>query len=373
MAKIIKGNDKNEHTIALFLDLSKAINTLDHDILLKKLELYGIRDTALKLYNSYLKDQTLKVKLKMSSNEGFVYSSEQNINYGTPQGSVLGLLLFVIFTNDIYQHLENADGILFADDTTLYKTGRNENYTRWCIEHDLEILSDWFKANKLTLNLNKTVAMNFGKSRNNTPLQISGQTIPWVEKTKFLGLWLDSDLSWRVHIENLCLHSRCNMYLLCNPRNMLDRSTLRLIYHAHIQSHVSYGLALWGNSVNKMLLNKVSKLLNECIKIIIPRCNTDKSYKILQVLTLNNLIELENWKFSYKVVHGLLPNKIQKICMTDKNNMNLTKQHHYNTRNKNIPNLPIGNKCAYNKSFLVKGLSLLDYHLLSEKQVSNAL
>ena len=236
LAKIIKGNDKNEHTIALFLDLSKAFNTLDHDILFKKLELYGIWGTALRWYSSYLKDRTLKVKLKMNSNEGFVYSSKQNINYGTPQGLVLGPLLFVIFTNDIYQHLENADGILFVDDTTLYKTGKNENYIRWCIEYDLEILTDWFKANKLTLNLNKTVAMNFGKSRNNRPLQISGQTIPWVEKTKFLGLWLDSDLSWRTHIENLCLHLRCNMYLLCNPKNMLDRSTLRLIYHAYIQS-----------------------------------------------------------------------------------------------------------------------------------------
>ena len=125
LANIIKGNDKNDSN-----DLSKAFDTLNHYILLNKLELYSICGNALYWYRSYLKDRTLRVKIK--TNEGF----------------------------------ENADGILFADDTTLYKMGKNENFTRWCIEHDLEILTDWFKANKLTLNLNKTVAMKFGKNKN---------------------------------------------------------------------------------------------------------------------------------------------------------------------------------------------------------------
>ena len=257
-ANIIKGIDKNEHTIALFLDLSKVFDTLNHDILLSKSELYGICSNVLNWYRSYFKDRTLRVKIK--TNEGFVYSSEQTISYGAPQGSVLGPLLFIIFTNDIYQHLENADGILFADDTTLYKMGKNENYTRWCIEHDLEILTDWFKANKLTVNLNKTVAMKFGKNRNKSQLKISGYPIPWVDKTKFLGLWLDNDPSWKVHIKNLCLRLKCNMYLLCDPKNLFDRFALKMIYHAHIQSHVNYGLLLWGNSVNKSLLNKVTVL-----------------------------------------------------------------------------------------------------------------
>ena len=235
-----------------------------------------------------------------------------------PQGSVLRPLLFIIFTNDIYQHLENADGILFADNTTLYKTGKKENYTRWCIEHDLKILADWFKANKLTLNLNKTVAMSFGKNKNMSQLQISGHSIPWVDKTKFLGLWLDSDLTWKVHIENLCLRLKRNMCLLRNPKNLFDRFTLKTIYHAHIQSHVNYGLLLWGNSANKSHLNKVSSLLNECVKIIASSTNVGNSYKLLKILPLRELILLENYKFGYKVMHHLLPKKIQEIVMTDK-------------------------------------------------------
>ena len=276
-----------------------------------------------------MSDRKLRVKIKTA--EGFVYSGEKNINYGTPQGSVLGPLLFIIFTNDIYQHLENADGILFADDTTLYKTGKKENYTRWCIEHDLKILADWFKANKLTLNLNKTIAMSFGKNKNMSQLQISGHSIPWVNKTKFLGLWLDSDLTWKVHIENLCLCLKRNMYLLRNPKNLFDRFTLKTIYHAHIQNHVNYGLLLWGNSANKSHLNKVLSLLNECVKIIASSTNVGNSYKLLKILPLRELILLENYKFGYKVMHHLLPKKIQEIVTTDKNNANLTKVHSYNT------------------------------------------
>ena len=208
--------------------------------------------------------------------------------------------------------------------------GKRENYTRWCIEHDLKILADWFKANKLTLNLNKTVAMSFGKNKNMSQLQISGYCIPWVDKTKFLGMWLDKDLTWKVHIENLCLHLKHNMYLLRNPKNLFDRYTLKTIYYAHIQSHVNYGLLLWGNSVNKAQLNKVSSL---------------------QITT--------NYKFGYKVVNHLLPKKILEIVMTDKNNMNLIKVYSYNTRNKCIPNIPVSSKSSYSKSFLVKGISAI--------------
>ena len=102
--------------------------------------MYGICGNALNWFRSYLHDRKLRVKLKTA--DGIVYSGTKNINYGMPQGLVFGPLLFIIFTNDIYQHLENSDGILFADDTTLYKCGKNENYTHCCIEYDLKILSD---------------------------------------------------------------------------------------------------------------------------------------------------------------------------------------------------------------------------------------
>ena len=201
--------------------------------------------------------------------------------------------------------------------------------------------------------------MSFGKNKNMSQLQISGYSIPWVDKTKFLGMWLDKDLTWKVHIENLCLRLKCNMYLLRNPKNLFYRYTLKTIYHAHIQSHVNYGLLLWGNSANKSQLNKVSSLLNDCVKIVAASTSVVNSYKLLKILPLRDLILLENYKFGYKVVNHLLPKKKQEIVTTDKNNMNLIKVHSYNTRNKCIPNIPVSSKSSYSKSFLVQRISAI--------------
>ena len=149
-----------------------------------------------------------------------------------------------------------------------------------------------------------------------------------------------------VHIENLCLCLKCNMYLLKNPKNIFDRSTLKMIYHAHIQSHAFYGLLLWGNSANKSYVNKVSLLLNDCVRIVASSRNASTSYTMLKILPLKELILLENYKFGCKVIHHLLPKKILEIVKTDKNNVNLTKTHSYNPRNKCIPNLPSSSKSS---------------------------
>ena len=102
------------------------------------------------------------MRVKCQTNESSTsYSELHEVTYGAPQGSCLGPLLFSIFTNDISKHLSYTKCILFADDTTIYMTHRNYNYLTWCIEQDLETLSDWFRANLLTLNEEKSVTMTF--------------------------------------------------------------------------------------------------------------------------------------------------------------------------------------------------------------------
>ena len=103
-----------------------------------------------------------------------------------------------------------------------------------------------------------------------------------------------SDLTLKMHIENLCLHLKRNMYLLKNPKNIFDRSTLKMIYYGHIQSHVLYGLLLWGNSANNSYVNKVSLLLNDCVRIVASSRNASNSYTMLKNLPLKELILLEN-------------------------------------------------------------------------------
>ena len=163
VGEICKGMDQGKHTIALFIDLSKAFDTIDHDILFQKLYHYGIRGSALSWFKSYLHNRSIHAKCSVSSSESTEYSKLKNIDIGTPQGSCLGPL---IFCNDIYLNLEMCNGILFADDTTIYVTHRNFDYLKWCIYHDLILLSDWFKANHLSMNCSKTVSMLFSNNKN---------------------------------------------------------------------------------------------------------------------------------------------------------------------------------------------------------------
>ena len=129
-SEIVKGLQNGMYTVALFLDLSKAFDTLEHKVLLDKMYRYGIRGSSLNCFKSYLENRKIRVKCQVASSWKLEYSDYQIVNYGTPQGSCLGPLIFLIFTNDLHQHLNHCASILFADDTTLYKTHRNLNYLK---------------------------------------------------------------------------------------------------------------------------------------------------------------------------------------------------------------------------------------------------
>ena len=146
LAKILHAREDNLQIASIFMDLSKAFDTLNHQLLLRKMERYSIRGIALDWFTSYLKDRTLIAKVPVSTNV-VAYSKPYNIDYGTAQGSCLGPLLFIIFCNDIYLQELYGSLILFADDTTLYNQHRNSNYLNFMLNHDLEVLDNWFKVN----------------------------------------------------------------------------------------------------------------------------------------------------------------------------------------------------------------------------------
>ena len=152
---VMSSLDKQEHSLSAFLDLSKAFDTIDHTILLNKLSHYGVRGVALDWFRSYLSNRKQFVNYKDTK------SDIRNVDCGVPQGSVLGPLLFIIYTNDLPRAIKYSKCILFADDTTLFYCTKHRNELYNNISMDLNALSDWFKANKLSLNVSKINYMTF--------------------------------------------------------------------------------------------------------------------------------------------------------------------------------------------------------------------
>ena len=357
VSEIIKGKQDGMHTLAVFLDLSKAFDSLEHDVLLRKLYKYGIRGVAHSWFKSYLNGRQMRVKCNVASSGKTEYSSYKEVAYGTPQGSCLGPLIFLIFTNDLHRHLVYSSSILFADDTTLYKTHRNLVYLKWCLEDDLNTLSDWFAANKLTLNLDKTVCMLFQKNnmKDEIILKVNDITIRNQTETKFLGMWLNQSLNWHSHIQKLTLKIKRNKYLLNNGKHLMDLNTKKLVYYSHIASHLQYGILLWGNNASKEQLNKLQKLQTKCLELVQGNKANKNLNKTLGILPIEDMIKLENMKFSYKLIHWMLPQKIAETCFRDSRHESLTKSHQYSTRNKKVPNLPRNMNKLYRESFLCKG------------------
>ena len=197
LSVITKGFDCKEYTAALFLDLSKAFDTLDHHILLCKLELYSIRGLCLDWLKHYLTNRRLSVKCIAGEPPELSLSDEYPLQFGVPKGSCLGPLLFLIYCNDLPLNLDFRNSILFVDDTTLYKSHRNLVYLKWCIQEEMNQLLDWFRANKLTLNLNKSVCMFFHERGKvvNFEIEVDNLHLNTVKCCKFLGIWINDRLN----------------------------------------------------------------------------------------------------------------------------------------------------------------------------------
>ena len=199
--KVVHSLSEKNHIIALFMDLSKAFDTIDHNILLRKLYNYGIRGVAWSWIKSYLSNRQQYVLIDD------VKSPISFINCGVPQGSILGPLLFLIYINDIVNSSSVLSFILFADDTNILLAHKNLRELINIMNLELKNVSSWFKCNKLSLNISKTHIMHFQTTRRNVnlPQNIVIDDIPLdiKECVKFLGITIDRHLSWRQHVNNV--------------------------------------------------------------------------------------------------------------------------------------------------------------------------
>ena len=344
--QVVKKLDRGINTVAIFMDLSKAFDTIDHTILLKKLEIsFGFSSTSIKLVQSYLTNRVQFVNIRG------VQSKTRKIIMGVPQGSILGPLFFLMYINDISNVSDLFDSILYADDTTLTFSPNfphDANRSSHTINTELHKVNNWFRANKLSLNVSKTNFMIFRPQRAvplHLYLEINGVQIKRVKTFKFLGLTLNETLTWNDHIQLTSVKISRAIGVMGRLRSFLPRSILLTIYHSLIACHFNYNLLVWGHDVGQVfnLQKKAIRIINGSHYLT----HTTPIFKALKILKLSDLFDLQLLKFYYRFKNNLLPKNLQDLPIRENSFF-----HSYNTRNRQKLSIPV-----YKHAFFRKSLS----------------
>ena len=341
--KISQGFNDHNYTLGIFLDFSKAFDTVDHTILLQKLEHYGIRGLALNWLTSYLTDRKQCVSINSES------SPYENIICGVPQGSILGPLLFLLYINDIMHVSERAYLVLFADDSNLFINGDNLENMILTMNDELEKVLHWLHLNRLSLNIDKSQYMIFSlnKPKIKSVVKINNINVKRVHEAKFLGILIDPKLSWKNHVCHVKRRISKNTGLLNRARRVLDTKSLVSLYNSFIYPYLTYCLEIWGNTFSSVI-NPLVRAQKKVIRLIasVPRYeHTKPLFQQLDILPLPQLIEFRMIMFLYKYENNKVPCVINNIFTRNR------EVHTYNTRNANnfiIP--PIKVEC-FRRSF----------------------
>lgn len=266
--------DNKEDVELTCLDLSKAFDCINHANLLRKLEYYGIRGHMLALIKSYLSDRQQVV------NWNGVNSKEKNINIGVPQGSILGPIFFIIYTNDLPKSIDNSEVFTYADDTTILTTGKTQNSLQLKSQGSIKNAQDWLQANGLILNLEKTQTITV-TTKNTEQKTLS-----------LLGFTLDTKISWWAHLSNLCRKLSTAIYTIRRIRQVVNEEAATVTYFAHFHSLATYGIMLWGASTDA---NNVFLKQKRAIRTIVKISHTEscrEHFKKLRILTIPSVFIL---------------------------------------------------------------------------------
>lgn len=289
--------DKGNNVLAIFLDLCKAFDVVNHEILIQKLKNIGLVSTVLELFQSYLEN-----RIQYTVIDGHE-SDRIKVTGGVPQGSVIGPLLFIIYINDICNIKLNGKVILFADDTGLFYSGTIQDIFKKAQE-DLDKIFQWTANNKIKLNEKKCTYMLFKVNKpENQDLFINGIKILESDKTKYLGLILDKELKFTDHIEHLISKLHSLSFMLGRTAYLFNGKTKYLIYHANISSILNYLAAFWGQA-RKQDIEKLQVAQNKLLKILFqknPRTHTEDLYKELKLLNIDKIIKLDSVKLIHKI------------------------------------------------------------------------
>ena len=275
--------------MGIFIDLSKAFDTLDHEVLTSKLEHYGIRGKFLEWIISYLSNR------KQYTEFDGIMSSLEPVTAGVPQGSILGPLLFLIYVNDLPAALTKLRPIMFEDDTNLVIEGKDINELKQIVDHELQDLVDYFRANKLKLNVEKTKIICFRKKGivlpNGINIKIEDTNLELADSASFLGICLDCNLSWERHCHETANKISKTTGILGRIKNFLPTAALKIVYDSLIMSRVQYGLEIWGGCDNSKGKKRLLGIQKKAIRNLTKShylSHTEPRMKSLGILKFND-------------------------------------------------------------------------------------
>ena len=262
--KVRDALDKGDLASGIFIDLQKAFDTVDHEILLDKLKNYGFRGLSNDWLRSYLTGRRQFVQVASES------SSKAEVKHGVPQGSVLGPLLFLIYINDLPKSLRYGLPFIFADDTALIYVERNPKALQKRINIDMKLLLRWLKANKISLNVDKTEIIIFKhklkKITFDFKVKLDGKRLVFKDCVNYLGVLIDSQLNWSHHQEKVAKSLRQTNGVLSRIRYYLPNVILKKVYFALFHSTLTYAIQVWGQSL--AYNSRIARLQKSAIRLI---------------------------------------------------------------------------------------------------------
>ncbi len=345
--------EEKKIVLCVFLNFKRAFETIDREILLKKLELYGFGPDVLKFFSNYLSCRKQLTKFKKT------FSNEKICDIGLPQGSVLSPLLFILYVNDVTNVVMHSSVNLFADDTLLYVVADSLEEATLKMNEDLEKLNGWLNFNKLALNVNKTKAMIISLKSNldteNNIVKISNEQIDYVDDFKYLGFWLDKRLDFNKHLDYIEKKMLGKYHMLKNISRKLNANNLDMLYKSLISPHIDYCSSVLF-LFNDSQMEKLQKIQNRMMRLILKApwdTHIADMLNRLGWLSIKQRIYFNTMKFIYKIENDLeTPEYLKKNLVKRKEVTN------HNLRRKSAYCLPNFLMATSRNSLNYKGIKL---------------